>query len=160
GRSSGSARFYGLKSASWTTGRTYYRKQTVWVCNECYPKFAATQFKQTLAGGAVWLGLIVGGIWLFSDHGPQVSNQRADEDTAASITKQDPLQPIAPSAGFALVPRNTGNNAQPTPSQLKYLPVANLKIAPIQEAQNILTKLGYDVGPSDGKIGPRTLSAL
>jgi hypothetical protein len=146
GRSSGFR--FGSRSAS-SYGTTYYRKQTIWICEECYPAFKAAQERQALTRGAAWIVAIGAGVWIFSNHGSTVSNA-PPSDTTASIAKQDLVRPsdTATAARYSVAPNVPPAATVPRPS------------SPTLEAQNMLVKLGYDVGGADGKMGPKTRAAL
>src|SRR5712692_4364795 len=65
GRSGGSIRF-SKKSTSYSTGRTYYAKQDVWLCDPCYASYRRTQSVQGAMSVAILGAIALVCLWGFS----------------------------------------------------------------------------------------------
>jgi Putative peptidoglycan binding domain len=114
-----------------------YAKCECAVCHRMVPKnHAISEDIERATGGVILVAVYFG----------SGTSKVSPNDTTASITKQNLIRSVdAPMAAtYAVTPDTT---ARPRPT-------------PVQEAQSILVKLGYDVGVPDGKMGPKTKTAL
>jgi hypothetical protein len=142
GHSSGSYRI-SRRSTSYYTGRTYYRRQDVWLCAGCYPEYQRQQRIQSIVRSVS--GLAICGViafFIFGGHSEQKATSSADttgaetpvNQTASLVRFEDVRsQPVSP----------------PGPS-----------LTDITRTQNRLIELGYLQGPADRLWGPRSRQAL
>jgi uncharacterized protein YecT (DUF1311 family) len=141
GRSGGSFRFYSKsRSTSYSTGRTYYAKKDIWLCQDCYPKFRSQQRRRALTTFAA-VGVIVGAVWLGS------SNQSQPRLQSASI---------ASAAKLALIPSTNS----PPYHQDQPIRSAALSSARTLQIQSRLGQLGYLADQPETTRGSRSREAL
>jgi hypothetical protein len=135
GHTGGSFRF-GCRSTSYYTGRTYYARQDVWLCSDCYPTFRRQQRVQNTVALIVFLA-ICAGIATF------VSN--TEQSSGASSSSNQMIREI-PTNQTANLVRIDDPRSHPNPP-------SNPSSKVIINAQNHLIELGYLVGPADGLWG-------
>jgi Putative peptidoglycan binding domain len=139
GHSSGNFRI-SRRSTSFYTGRTYFRKQDIWLCNECYPVYMRRRLNRSvrhLVFGICMVGLFV---FLFL--------QARDENEVTSAATSAPADQTASLART--------NNPR--------MPVANSSTTAIpKDAKNVqdrLIELGFLTSPADGVWGTKSRMAL
>jgi uncharacterized protein YecT (DUF1311 family) len=90
GRSGGSFRFYSKsRSTSYSTGRTYYAKRDIWLCQNCYPIYQKRQRQRAFAT-VIGVGLFIGAaIWFFSSN-----NSPQQSSPSISVASSSPAQSI------------------------------------------------------------------
>jgi hypothetical protein len=138
GRSSGSYRF-SSRSTSYYTGRTYYAKQDMWLCADCY---RAYHRKQTINSATAILAVLArGGAFI-----------------AFASNSGDSRRSLSPTT-LTLAGEPTNQTASLVRAEeVKTQPVVSPK--DLRTTQNRLIELGYLVGPADGVWGPRSRDAL
>jgi hypothetical protein len=136
GHSSGSYRF-SRRSTSYYTGRTYYAKQDVWLCSNCYSAYIARQKRRNRMTVGLICATVIGIV---------VVNQDVTNNGTST------LQPI-----------QTGNRASAVQEGDQTASLAHVEEASPREpiiVQNRLIELGYLGGAADGVWGPRSRGAL
>jgi hypothetical protein len=142
GHTGGSFRF-SRRSTSYSTGRTYYAKQDVWLCNDCYPAYRARRSQQSL-NGVIGFGAFLVICAVVGSMSPKQQSsgtkQLASTQTASLVHTEEAISRPAP----------------PTAPSILSVPSSN----EISSAQNRLIELGYLLGPADGLWGLRSRQAL
>jgi hypothetical protein len=143
GRSGGSVTF-NKRITSYNTGRTYYAKQDVWLCDACYASYCKTKSVQGAISFAVLgvFGLVCVGT--FSSHSGTSAPDRISE-TRSSFTPPPTQNAIANYV-----------RTEETAKQLSAPPIPNN----VTDIQTRLIQLGYLIGPADGVWGPKSRAAL
>jgi hypothetical protein len=139
GHSSGSVRF-SRRSTSYSTGRTYYAKQDVWLCSGCYAAYQRKQNMRAATSAVVFVAAFAGlAMFTFA-----LSNSRVPNSTVTTtITGSPPYQTA-----------NLVRTEDPKP------PTSSPALKDVSNVQNRLIELGYLVGPADGVWGSRSRNAL
>lgn len=179
GRSSGSFKFYDSRRRSgnrntygYSTGRTYYRTGTTWICDDCYPSIRRQEARDRAAKGIILIALVGFGIWLFlSDHPVSKPESRPGETSIRSESSQS-LSKVAdfasakssePRDGPANIDSDLSLRAAPATGPSAADIFARFSLASLQDGSAIQTKLGqlgYFSGTPDGVWGPMSRAAL
>jgi Putative peptidoglycan binding domain len=144
GRSGGSIRF-NKKSTSYSTGRTYYAKQEVWLCDLCYAAHRKTQSVQGAISLAVFGAIALVCVWAFSGQSGTTATDRIPQAKSSSTT------PTNQSAVANFVRIEEPRRQLPTPT----IPKNN-----VTDVQTRRFQLGYFGGPADGVWGAKSRAAL
>ena len=102
GRSSGSIRF-NRRSTSYSTGRTYYAKRDVWLCESCYAEYLKRTKSRSLVSVLAIAVIILIGIWLTSGNSTNlVGSSVASCEPATTGAGKSRSQPISRRITLAL----------------------------------------------------------
>ena len=147
GHTGGSFRF-SRRSTSYSTGRTYYAKQDVWLCNDCYPAYRARRSQQSL-NGVIGFGAFLVICAVVGSMSPKQSSSGTKQITAETLASTQ-------TASLVHTEEAISQPAPTTAPSILSVPSSN----EISSAQNRLIELGYLLGPADGLWGPRSRQAL
>ena len=140
GHSSGNLRI-SRRSTSFYTGRTYYRKQDIWLCNECYSAYMRRRRRRDVRHLVVGVGIICLVAFLY------LRAEKENERTGSSAAT------TAPADQTANVVR-ANNPRTSVDSSITAIPVDARK------AQDRLIELGFFTGPADAVWGAKSRMAL
>jgi hypothetical protein len=143
GRSGGSVTF-NKRSTSYNTGRTYYAKKDIWLCDACYAAHRRTQSVQGAVSFAVLGAVALACVWAFSSQSDSAARHQVSET-------RSPLPPPPAQSAFA----NYVSTREPAP--LLSSPAIPDNVIDVQTR---LTQLGYLIGPADGVWGRKSRAAL
>ena len=140
GRSGGSVRF-NKNSTSYSTGRSYYRKQDVWLCSDCYQQYQEAQKKRatrsTIVGGAIAAGILM----LILGNVGRSTTEGSSKTVQTSWSEQTP---------------STANFVRPVEA-----PKPSSKVEQdVFQIQTRLVELGYLAVSPNGTWGPKTRAAI